>query len=281
MTAPAQKIFVSGMNAARIFGLTSNGYLDGTGVAAYSGKPVGGPISLEVTSGDPTTIVHPGNNSKLQQDSFPSSDPTTGLLKVSRLDLDTLAFLKNIKVHTVGDINMIGWNTSQAGNEPTVALVAYQQGKLTNGDRGWHTYVMGRTVIRAKPSSMLNRDRADIEYAVDIQNATALITGVPFTIADDGYTFTDLASLESNYRLAFGGFKSVTNDTIFTLDALLPARASGIIKVSVNGGPYLVEGAGAGKVVSTTTGFTLGTASTTGDYIGVMYEIANDSDDLS
>lgn len=280
MTAPAKSLFVAGLNAGRFYALSGD-YPAATNMTAYDGMAIGGPVSLELTFGDPTIVVHPGNNIILQQDSFPTADPTTGVLTVSRMDYDTLAFLNNIKVSTIGDMNMIGWGTDQQGNEPTIAGLFYQQGKLTNGNRGWHTYIVPRMVAIPKPVSMVNREAAQLTYNLNLQYGTQHITGVDFTVATDGYTSAQVVDIESNHRVHIAAFKSVTNDTVFALDTDLPCYAANSIKVSINGAAYLVEGAGAGKVVSTTTGFTLGSASTTGDIIVAIYELADTASDLA
>ena len=279
MAAPTT-IFVAGLNAARIYALSGD-YPTGGTATPYDGLVVGGPVSLELTFGDPTTIIHPGNNIVLQQDVFPTADPTTGVLTVSRLDHATLAFLNNTKVSTVGDLSIHGWGTDQQGNEPTVALVAYQQAKSPAGDRTWHTYVIPRCSIIPKPNSMTNRERADMTYNVSIQNGTQHLTGVDFTVAADGYTSGQVVDILSFHRVHFAQFTSQSNDTGFTYDTLLPAYAVATAKVSINGAAYLVEGAGAGKVVSIKTGFTTGSATTTGDKVVVMYELDDTISDLS
>jgi hypothetical protein len=281
MAAPTQ-IFVAGMNAARIYALSGD-YPTGGTATPYDGLVVGGPVSLELTFGDPTTIIHPGNNIVLQQDVFPTADPTTGVLTVSRLDHATLAFLMNTKAPAIGNLSMIGWGTDQQGNEPTVALLAYQQAKTPSGDRAWHTYVIPRCVIIPKPSSLMNRDRSDMVYNVSVQNSTQHLTGVDFSVSVDGYTSGQMVDIQSYHRVHFAQFTSVSNATVFTFDTLLPAYADAVAKVSINGAAYCTEGAGADvqHAVSTKTNVTIGAATTTGDKVVVMYELDDTISDLS
>lgn len=280
MTAPAKNFFTAGLNAGRFYKLSGDYPTGGTDSVPYDGLAIGGPISLELTFGDPQTVIHRGNNTVLQQDTFPTADSTTGVLSVSRHDLDTLAFLTAGKVATVGDLNMIGWGTDQAGSEPTIAGLFYQQAKLPTGSRVWHTYIIPRMTAIPKPVSMTSREVSEMTFNIGVQYGTQHLTGVDFSIATDGFTSAQMISIESNHRIHIAQWTATGSQTVFTLDTDLPAYAANVIKVSINGAAYLTEGAGAGKVVSTTTGFTLGTAATLGDTVVAMYELDDTASDL-
>jgi hypothetical protein len=280
MTAPNSNFFAAGLNAGRIYQLSGDYPTGGTDTVPYDGLNIGGPINFTMTVGDPGNVTHPGNNTVLQQDTFPTTDPTTATLTMSRHDTATVAILTGIKVATVGDIKMLGWQTDKAGTEPTVAGIFYSQAKDPSGNRVWHTRVIPRMVAVPKSGNMASRERAEVTYNITPQNGTQHLTGVDFTVAQDGYTSAQYVDLISNHRVHFAQWTAAAAQTVFTLDTDLPAYAAGVIKVSVNGAAYLTEGAGAGNVVSTTTGFTLGSALTGGEIVVAMYEIDDTANHL-
>lgn len=284
MTAPAKKIFTVGLNAVRIYKLDQDtGWINGsTGATAYNGLSVGGPVTFSYEPPDPESISHPGNNAILQRDSLPSQESSSGSLEVSRTDYDTLALLNNTKVRVFGDINSIGWGSNQQGTEPTVALVAYAQGKLTTGVRSWSTYVFPKTLITPKPKGM-SREQQNLKYFVQPNIVTNHLTGLAATTADDGFTATEVFEYQSNYRLTFDQWVTVAAEVDYTFDADLPYTANGAggIVVTKNG-VLMTYGATADNThyVATATKITFGAALTSGDVVVAMRELAETAVDV-
>ncbi len=274
MTAPTKKIFAVGFNAARLYSLNDSGYVAATTSTYYDGTMVGGPVALSLEFPDPQSIVHPGNNTVLQRDVLPSQDVSSGTLEVSRTDHDTIAMLTNTRVNTIGEANSILWNSNQAGNEPTVGLLAYAQGKLTTGVRGWITYML-RCVIIPKIKG-LQRDQANASYFVQPQVSTSHLVGNAFSTASDGATTAEVVEYESNYRLHLTGFKAAASQTVFTFDTALPAVNTAGMVVNRNGS-QLTASAGASNIFFTASvgAVTLGSGAAANDLITVMYELDN------
>jgi hypothetical protein len=281
MAAPT-KLFVAGLDAVRFYELVSGtGYMKATSTAAYDGYNAYGAITLDMSLPDPTYVAHPGNNSVLQQEVFPPTDPTTGTLSLSMMDTALIGLLSNVAPVTISNLTLQFFDTDKAGTEPTVGMIAYQRAKDRSGNRGWNTYVFPRITAIPKPSSMLTRDRNDVIYNINVQRATSELTAVTFTGNGSTATTAGFYSIFSNYRMHFCSFYSTAgSETEYTFDTNFPPYADGVVKVSVNSGAYLVEGAGAGKVVSTTTKITLGTGSTQFDRISCMYEVADSANML-
>lgn len=274
MSAPAKSIFVVGLNAGRIYAISGDYPAATSPSDPYDGLAIGGPISFEYTPPDPSPVQHPGNNTILQRDVLPSEDVSTATLTVSRIDYDTLVLLMNTKVKTIGEANRIGWGTDQAGNEPTVSLVLYQQGKLKDGSRGWHTYVIPRCIIVPKPTGM-TRERQDITYNVYPQSGTQDLAGVDFTVANDGFATAEILDYESNYRMHWSFFKADGLTKIFTFDTNLPAVNTAGMVVYDNA---VLQTAGA--VTLTTNNITFATSVTTNNIVAIHYELASAADDL-
>jgi hypothetical protein len=275
MSAPAKSIFVVGLNAGRIYAISGDYPAATSPSTVYDGLAVGGPVSFEYTPPDPTAIQHPGNNTILQRDVLPSEESSSATLAVSRMDYDTLVLLSNTKVRTVGEANRMGWGTDQAGNEPTVALVLYQQGKLKDGSRGWHTYVIPRCVIIPKPTGM-SRERSDVTYNVFPQSSTQDLVGLDFDVTNDGFTSAEVLDYESNYRMHWSFWKADGLTKIFTFASGLPAvNTAGM--VVYNSGVATTTG---DSMTLTTSNITFNVSVTTNNIVAVQYELASAADDL-
>lgn len=277
MAAPTKKIFSVGANSARIYELNSSGYLNGTSATTpYDGVLLGGFTTLTLTYPDPTQVVHPGNNTVLQRDQLPSTDTSTGTLTVSRQDDDTIAIINNTKVVTVGESNVIGWGTNQEGNEPTLTLVAYNQAKDNSGNRVWHTYVMPRVILSAKPQSM-QREQSDLTYTLTPMRTSKNIGGVALSASTDGFTLTEVFDFQSNNRLHFAAFLGNNSATAFSFAAGLQAANTTGTAVWVNG---VLKTGGGTDYTAATDKITFGSAPASNAVIIVMYELASSAVDV-
>jgi len=283
MTAPTKKIFVVGLNAARIYALDQDdGLITSSNATVYGGLSVGGPVTFLYEPPDPESIAHPGNNQVLQRDTLPSLDTASGSLEVSRTDFDTLQHLLNVNVRTFGDVYSLAWGSNQQGTEPTVALVVYSQGKLPSGVRGWSTYVLPKCVIVPKPKSK-SREQSNHVYFVQPNASSKHITGLALTTADDGCTSAEVIEYQSNYRLGFAAWQTTSAEAAYDFDTDLPFvnLGSGSITVTKNG-TLMTYGADADAVHYTADadGITFGAALTNGDIVRCMYEMADTAVDV-
>lgn len=283
MTAPTKKIFVVGANAARVYNLDQDtGLIESSNATVYNGVSLGGFITLNYEPTSPESIAHPGNNGVLQRDSLPSLDASSGTLEVSRTDFDTIALLTNTKVRAFGDILSVGSGTNQQGTESTVMLVAYAQGKLPSGVRGWLTHVFGKCTLIPKMKSLV-REQNNHQYFLQPQYSTGHVTGLAYTINDDGFTSAEVSTYQSNYRLNFAAWKTTSTETEYSFDTNHPFvnLGSGSIVVTKNG-TLMTYGATADATHYTADAskITFGAALTNGDIVRCMYEMADTAVDV-
>lgn len=278
MAAPSLKIFSVGMNAARIYALTTAGYPAATNATVYDGINVGGPIQFGLETPDPDVIAHPGNNAIRQTDVMPSLSPTTGTLTVSREDATTIALLSGTKVHVIEtSFNAIGWGTSQQSLEPTVGMLVYDQAKDEAGNRVWRTHMLGRCVILPKPKGM-SRDRGDLTYTVQPQVTTKYLTGLAFTANDNGFTTADVITFTSSHRLHVAAWVTTATETAYPFNASYPKYITGAPGIAVyKNGVLMTYGATANNTSyqATTTTITFGAALTNTDVVTAIYEVAD------
>jgi len=231
MTAPTTA-FAVGLNAARRYDLDTNGYPLVTSTSQYSGANIGGPITLELTLPEASRIAHIGNNAVLQQDALPSTEPSSGILRVSRFDTATVAALQGVKAQTVGDTTLVPFRTSQQGNEPTQAIIAYAQAKDTSGNRRWVTYIMPRVLIYPKLKNM-GREVGDYPYDLTPQAVSANLTGAALTISDNGCVSSEVIVAVSNYRKMFSAWQGDNTEDEFAFGANLPAAVAHADNIAV------------------------------------------------
>ena len=285
MTAPTKKIFSVGLNAARIYRLDQDsGLVDPTNATAYDGFSVGGPVTFTYEPPDPEVISHPGNNQVLQQDSLPSLEASSGTLEVSRTDMDTIAHLTNTKVNStlMTNVNSVGWRTNQQGTEPTVAFMTYAQAKTPAGVRAWSTYVFSKSIITPKAKGQA-REQGNHSYNVLPQFASTHLVGVAYSVADDGFTSTEVNEYQSNYRLHIAAWKTTNVEAEYNFAAALKytAAAGDGIVVTKNGAKMTYGAtADATHYVADADGITFGAALTNGDIVIAMYELADTAVDV-
>jgi hypothetical protein len=276
MAAPSKKAFGVGLNGAYIIPLTTAGYPAATNATAYEGLAVGGPATLEVTTPDPTQIVHIGNNAVLQRDQLPSTDTSSAVLSVSRQDLDTLAAVTGTKVHTVGDLNMLPVQTSQQGLEPTVAFLAYQQVKDEDGNRRWATWVFPKVTISPKTGS-LNREARSLTYNITPNISKKTVAGTALTLADNGCISHEYMIYESNYRIGVVAWVGDNSDVDFAFPTNRQAAVASAdnVRVYVNG---TLQTSG---VTYATDDVTFGVAPAAGAVIVAIYDLADAAVDVT
>jgi len=268
MTAPVQKLFGVGLNAARYYALTAAGYPAATNTTAYAGVNIGGPISYEITLPSYTKIAHIGNNAILQQDQLPGTESSTGILRVSRYDSATVAALSGVKVETVGHTHMTPVKTSQQGLEPTVGLMVYQQAKDNAGNRRWITYVLPKCVITPSLKSM-SREVGDIPYDITPMISTKTIAGTTLTATDNGCTSAEVNVYESNYRKAIVSW--VGNNTAVDFD--FPAALQCVAASANNCAVYVNGVFQSSGVTYDTDDIVFAVAPATGAVIVAIYDI--------
>lgn len=283
MTAPAKKIFTIGLNAVRIYELDQDdGSIASTNATVYDGLSPA-PVSLTVEFPAPESIAHPGNNQVLQRDVLPSLDASSGTLEVSRTDYDLIAALANVNVYNPAtNINSVAWQTNQQGTEPTVALVAYAQGKGTNGTRMWSTYVMPKSIIVPAPKGM-SREQTNHSFFVQPQSTTKHLYGVALATANDGCTSAELIEYQSNYRMHFAGWTTTNTEAEYSFDTDLPYTNNGADGIVVTkNGVVMTYGATADAThyTASATKITFGAALTNADKVVAFYELADTAVDV-
>jgi hypothetical protein len=204
-------------------------------------------------------------------------------MTMSREDASSIAAFTGTKVYALeSSFNILGWNTSQQGLEPTVAIMAYDQGKDEAGNRLWRTTILPRAVVIPKPKGM-SRERGDIVYSVTPQYSTKSLLGDTFTANDHGYTTAQFYEVHASHRIAIAAWVTTATETEYIFDTDLPKYITGAPGIVVyKNGVKMTYGvtADATHYVATTLKITFGAALTNADVVTCMYEISDTAVDL-
>jgi hypothetical protein len=238
-------------------------------------------LALETAKSE--TIVHPGNNTALQYDVLAGDGINSGQMTLSREDAATIAAFGGTKVHVINSFaNAIGWNTSQEAARPSMAILAYDQAKDTSGNRVWRTHMIPHCIITPNIKGM-KKERGDLIYELQPQVSSAYLTGLAFSVANNGFSTAQVITLTSSHRLTVAAWVTTATETEYVFDTDFPKYVTGAPGIEVyKNGIAMTYGATADTThyVATTTKITFGAALTNGDVVTALYEIDDTAIDI-
>jgi hypothetical protein len=194
MAAPLGSFYPVGLQYARVWEITADGFPAATGPsgAVYEGVEITAPKTFEITPAKARDVVHVGNNRRLSQDKLPAIDVSSATLKASRLDFALNAILSATKVATQGEALFTGFSTDKQGSEPAVAMMLYQFGKIAGtGARAYGAYHIPSCIAIVDPSSM-NENPSEYNYSVAPSAVNHYIHGPRFTANVEGFTEAEM-----------------------------------------------------------------------------------------
>jgi len=278
MAAPSGKMYPVGLQFARVYSLNESGYPQGTVTGTvYEGLEIAAPKAYEITPAKARDIVHIGNNRRLSQDKLPAIETSGAVLRTSRLDFDLNALLTSTIVSTVGEAVFTGFNTSQQGSEPAVAVLMFQQAKaFSTGTRVYSAYHMPSAVAIIDPASM-NENASEFAFNMVPSASTHHIFGPVFTLVEDGYTETEIVWSETVYKphvVSWLAAATGAGGGVFLYHTDRPAAAAAkvhhVAKLAASG-PTLTD-ITSSSTLSTLTEITVSGALEAGDLIIAFYE---------
>lgn len=188
MTTPNEPILPVGFRAGYIFKLNNSGSPAAIDTRAYEGIALQGPKGLALNLPEPRRIPHSGEDRLIAVDQLPSQEPIVGEIATASLHFEMDALVTNVKQFTVAEAKMIARGTDQQGNEPIIALLAYQQvlGKNT-GARRWHFHIIPSTrAIPLIPGFTENTD--PMRYSIAPNPSTKHLWETALSLSTEGVT---------------------------------------------------------------------------------------------
>lgn len=235
MSAPSKKRSGVGFRHARLFALNAEGYIAGVSDTAYEGIAVEGAKTLTITDPEYRRISHTGDDRLLQFDQLPALEGMTAELRVGRLNDDFDALVSGLTAFTVGEANLLlGGVTSESGNEPSLAMLAYRQAQDESGNRVWDARIFPRVVI-AKREQGFDDNPEERAYSLTPQLCTKHVWGTAFSDGIEGATQAQVVRGVFQYKPKLIAFQGDGSEDTFPFPADAQAVAVGKIAVWVNG----------------------------------------------
>jgi hypothetical protein len=261
------KFLPVGSRFAAVFALDANGRPNATAVTAYAGVRWNGSLAFEITKPAARIIPHPGNDGVIGVTTLPPTEPASAQLRVSDYRFDIHAILTGIAVGSVGEAKEIAQVTDQAGKEPQVGLLLYQQSQdLDTGNLTWHSYIVPKCRCIPNAGSM-NQNAGEITYQIAPTMVKQRLWGKTLVKATDGYSKTAFFEYDTEGQPAICGFLGDGTTTVFAFPT--GEEALSVDKVAVfNNGVEVTTG-----LTVATDDLTFASAPADGDMITVFYEI--------
>lgn len=223
MTTGSEITSAAGLRRVQVFALDNNGYPDGdqSGANGYEGRMVRGIQSMSLTIPPMQRIAHLGQDRVIAQDYLPPNEAASGEFRAAAQDLGLDALLTDTLLDEVAEVTLGGLATNQQGNEINVCLVAYRQALNTTPGaqqlREWQHYIfpIARMVPRGSGADQGGKD----ENTYDLIPAVASKApwGKAFTLADNGFTETQMLRGTSEYPAMIERFDATGSPDTFNL----------------------------------------------------------------
>ncbi len=268
MTAPIEKTLNFGARFISVFELNTDGTPNATDTTAYEGLQMKGFVSFEPTLPDARKITGLGEDGITQVAMLPPNESVSGVINVEASDPAISVLANGTKINTVGELSIMGVATDKQGFEPKVALMMYQEARgLDTGKVYWrHTFIPSTRLI--EKSQGMGADKGTTVYQIAPNRVTAHIWGVPYSVADDGFTSSQMGSALANYPYRLAAFLGDGTEVDMEFPADMPAVQTDGIKVFVDDAEVTTG------LTLTVTKVTFASAPASGARIVILREVA-------
>lgn len=234
-TATGHSISV-GLRMLYIMALNATGYVaGGTPTAGYSGLQDGSEKAFSLNIPDPRKFTFTGRDRPIGTDYLSALDGMDGNLTLSALNMANAGYLTNTGLITLDEKVLLPIGTDQAGKEPIVAVMLYQQALDPDTQlRYWRSFIFPRVKMIYKPAGM-GESPADIEYRMGMSPSKYHLWGTQLNMADDGCLTAQGFEMNTEYEpvpVAWVGNGSADD---FLFDTNAPAVNTTKIAVWVDG----------------------------------------------
>jgi hypothetical protein len=244
-----------------------------SGSVPYYGIQHSGAKVLTINDPAPRVLTHVGDDGPFSLQILPALEPANGELRVDKTNDPVDAIAGNLKMFTVGEMNLEGVVTNQRGFENQVGALAYSFGQDTDPD----SVNFGATVWDMRFFPKVTVFQRDTGYGQEVNEktysftpafCTAHLWGTAFGNATEGFKRAQIVRGVSQYKPTFVTWKGDGATLGFPLDSNAPAQATTKMSYWKNGVPLVV---GATFAVSV-RGLSFSVAPLVTDVIECLYE---------
>lgn len=280
----------AGLKYAIIYALNTYNRPAATNGVAYTGLPVWGSKTYNLTIPPARRVAHIGNDRLLKQQTFPPTDPASGELNVGATDLDIIKVLTGATaIKEFAGMQMLPHLSDLQGNEPNVGIIMYQAAVAKSGSKRWRFHFIPSTkaIVRepgAGPDPIdlifdLSPDPVD-QFPWGAELAPLSDPSDPYSgVSATGATEAGIWSGFSAFRPRLASFIAQADQVLFEFpDNLQAANITDVAVTTVltTGTPVVEDAA---DYTVTTAGVTFDTAPVTtygaGVEVIIAYQIAD------
>ena len=268
MAAPSGKQYGAGFRHVRVYELDANGYIKASGTTYYEGMQCVGARAFEFTIPDIRRIAHTGDDRLLAQTFLPRIEASNAVIRLARSDMDVFAIVTGTLERTLGEMKMIGYGTSQQGEEPNIGILMYQltQDAVAKVSRYMsYMFPSARGVIN--PAS-LNENANEYTFNIVPNIVTSHLWGEAFALVEDGFVSAEMVEGQTVSVPLLVAFKGDGIVTKFLYNVAHPAVSAAKSHVCT------VNGVVDATPTLETDGVTPTVMPSDGDIVAVMYETA-------
>lgn len=274
MAAGPEITSAAGLRRVQVYALDTAGYPDGdqSGANGYEGRMVRGIQSMTLNIPAMRRITHEGQDRVIAQDYLPPNEAASGEFRAAAQDLGLDATLTNTLLDEVAEVTLGGLATDQQGNEIDVCIIVYRQALDTTPGaqqlRRWQHYIFPVARLVPRPGGADQGGKEENIYDLIPTVASKTPWGVDFTVADNGFTETQVLRGTSEYPMMMERFDG---------DGILTKFNLSWTPISTAQTAAFVDGvvAAVSSVNTTTKTVTLSSAPANGSKVVIVYQTSD------
>lgn len=215
----------AGLRKARFYALNTDGIPNGdqSGATGYNGQDVTGIREVSLNFPENQRIQHVGDDNTFAQDFLPPGELPSGTFITAKTNQTLDALLLGQQVQALGEWELDGLNTDNAGAEIDGCLMYWRRAKLTEpgnaafGSRRWQTFFIPKTTITPNGNTPTQGSADENNYSLTPTGVLQTPWGVAFTANDNGFLRCVRLRMTSEYPVMMERYTgNATLDTFNT-----------------------------------------------------------------
>lgn len=222
-------------SSGRLVGNTTTGAVAGNATGEGM-RRLEGAQAFPLQTPEPENVVITGDDRPLVSFLFDAEELANGVIAMATQDLDFEAQVTGSKLYDDGTLKYVGQDNSSSSSVTAAFLVQRVAKAWYPGARGvakWEWRLVTRAEVRPLGSEVEQRTGSPYNYYFTTSKGDSPLTGVTYTVSDNGYTQTTIVKGTSDNPVYWHAWTGNNSQQVFTLPFAVAAGKS--MLVAVNG----------------------------------------------